>query len=140
MPGGKWRQFSFVMEAKSVITRPSGGMRLPRPGPYEIVGFAWSGRGKIRGVDVSVDGGKNWREAELTEPVLDKSLTQFRLPWTWDGTPAKIQSRAVDSTGYVQPTIQEIGKARALTGFVQHHNAIFPWAVSANGEVTNAIV
>ena len=140
MPGGKWRQFSFVMEAKSVITRPSGGMRLPGPGPYEILGFAWSGRGKIRAVDVSVDAGRNWREAELAEPVLERSLTQFRLPWTWDGTPAKIQSRAVDSTGYVQPTIQDIGKARALTGFVQHHNAIFPWAVSANGEVSNAIV
>ena len=140
MPGGKWRQFSFVMEAKSVITQPSGGMKLPGPGPYEIRGFAWSGRGKIRAVDVSVDGGRNWREAQLTDPVLDKSLTEFRLPWTWDGTPAKIESRAVDSTGYVQPTIQEIGKARALTGFVQHHNGIFPWAVSANGEVTNAIV
>lgn len=140
LPGGKWRQFSFVMEAKSVITQPSGGMKLPGPGLYEILGFAWSGRGKISAVDVSVDGGKNWQEAALEEPVLDKSLTRFRLRWRWDGRPAKIQSRAVDSTGYVQPTIQEIGKVRALVGFVQHHNAIFPWAVSASGEVSNAIV
>jgi sulfane dehydrogenase subunit SoxC len=139
LPGGKWRQFSFVMEAKSVITRPSGGMTLPGPGLYEIQGFAWSGRGKITAVDVSVDGGKNWQEARLEEPLLDKCLTRFRHRWNWDGRPAVIQSRAVDSTGYVQPAVEEIAKARALVGFVQHHNGIFPWAIGANGEVKNAI-
>src|SRR5207247_1749579 len=104
MPDGKWRQFSFVMECKSVITRPSGGMKLERPGLHEIQGFAWSGRGRITAVDVSADGGKNWQEATLEEPVLDKCLTRFRYRWSWDGKPAVIQSRAVDSTGYVQPT------------------------------------
>jgi len=90
-------------------------------------------------VDVSTDGGKNWQEATLEEPVLDKCLTRFRYRWSWDGKPAVIQSRAVDSTGYVQPTVQEIAKGRALAGFVQHHNGIFPWSVSASGEVKNAI-
>ncbi len=139
MPNGKWRQFSMVMECKSVITRPSGGMKLTGPGVYEIQGFAWSGNGTITGVDVTLDGGKNWREARLEEPVLDKCLTRFRYLWKWDGGPAKIASRAVDSTGYVQPTVADIQKARAITGFVQHHNAIHPWSVSAAGEVKNAI-
>jgi len=139
MPGGKWRQFSFVMECKSVITRPSGGMKLPGPGPYEIQGFAWSGRGRITAVDVSVDGGKNWQEAVLEGPVLDKSLARFRYRWNWNGAPATIASRAVDSTGYIQPTVPDIQKARAISGFVQHHNGVFPWSVSAGGEVKNAI-
>ncbi len=139
MPDGKWRQFSFVMECKSVITCPSGGMKLERPGLHEIRGFAWSGRGKVTAVDVSVDGGRNWQPATLEEPILDKCLTLFRHRWTWDGRPAVIQSRAVDSTGYVQPTVADIMKARAITGFVQHHNGIFPWSVSAGGEVRNAI-
>jgi sulfane dehydrogenase subunit SoxC len=138
MPGGKWRQFSFEMEAKSVVTSPSGGMTI-RPGPIEIVGFAWSGNGRIRAVDVTLDGGRTWREAALEEPVLDKCLTRFRLPWTWDGKPLTVASRAVDSTGYVQPTVEEIKKVRAITGFVQHHNGIFPWAIDASGEVKNAI-
>jgi sulfane dehydrogenase subunit SoxC len=138
MPEGKWRQFSFEMEAKSVITSPSGGMAV-RPGPMEIVGFAWSGNGKIKAVDVTVDGGRTWREARLEEPVLDKCLTRFRLPWTWDGTPVTIASRTVDSTGYVQPTVEEIKKVRAIVGFVQHHNGIFPWSIAASGEVKNAI-
>ena len=139
MPEGKWRQFSFDMECKSVITRPSGGMKLGARGPYEIQGFAWSGKGHITAVDVSLDGGRNWREARLEGPVLDKMLTRFRLPWNWDGGPAIIQSRAVDSTGYVQPTVADLQKTRAIVGFVQHHNAIQPWSINANGEVRNAI-
>ncbi len=138
MPDGKWRIFSFNMEAKSVITQPSGGMSI-RPGLQEIQGFAWSGLGKIRNVDVTVDGGNTWQEAVLEEPVLNKCLTRFRFRWNWQGGPAKIASRAVDSTGYVQPTVADIARQRALVGFVQHHNGVFPWAVSVAGEVTNAI-
>jgi sulfane dehydrogenase subunit SoxC len=139
MPEGKWRQFSMVMETKSVITNPSGGMRMKGPGFYEITGLAWSGAGKIRAVDVSVDGGKTWREAMLEEPVMDKCLTRFKAAWNWDGKPAVLMSRAVDSNGYVQPTVQDLQKKRAIVGFVQHHNAIQPWAVNANGEVRNVI-
>jgi sulfane dehydrogenase subunit SoxC len=139
MPEGKWRQFSFTMECKSVITNPSGGMQLRGPGLYEIEGFAWSGNGKITAVDVTTDGGKTWQEAKLEEPILDKCLTRFRHRWNWTGAPSKIASRAVDSTGYVQPTVSDIAKVRALSGFVQHHNGIFPWSVSASGEVANAV-
>lgn len=139
MPEGKWRQFSFLMECKSVITNPSGGMQLKGPGLYEIQGFAWSGRGRIKAVDITLDGGKNWHPAEVEGPVLDKCLTRFRFRWRWRGQPATIASRAVDSTGYVQPSVADIAKVRAIVGFVQHHNGIFPWSVSANGEVKNAV-
>ena len=138
MPEGKWRQFSFDMEAKSVITSPSGGMNV-EPGPVEIMGFAWSGNGTVSNVDVTVDGGRNWEEAVVEGPVLDKCLTRFRYRWNWDGTPGQIASRATDSTGYVQPTVEDLEQARAITGFVQHHNGIFPWSISASGEVNNAI-
>jgi len=86
-----------------------------------------------------VDGGRNWQEATLEEPVLDKCLTRFRHRWNWAGGPAMIISRAVDSTGYVQPSVADIQKTRAIMGFVQHHNALQPWSVAANGEVKNAI-
>ena len=139
MPEGKWRQFSMVMETKSVITSPSGGQSLKRPGFYEVTGFAWSGSGKIRAVDVSFDGGKNWREAVVEGPVMDKSLTRFKIGWNWDGKPAVLMSRAVDNNGYVQPSVADIQKSRAIVGFVQHHNGIQPWAINEKGEVRNAI-
>ena len=108
-----------------------------RTGFHEITGIAWSGHGKIKRVDVSVDGGKNWQEAQLQEPVLTRALTRFRLPWQWDGQPAVIQSRAIDETGYVQPTFAELLAVRGENSFY-HNNAIQPWRIDAQGQVTNA--
>jgi sulfane dehydrogenase subunit SoxC len=137
MPDGKAREFTFYMEAKSIITRPSGGQTLKQKGFHEITGVAWSGHGKIKRVDVSVDNGKNWQEAQLQAPVLTRALTRFRLPWQWDGQPAVIQSRAIDETGYVQPTFAELLAVRGENSFY-HNNAIQPWRIDAQGQVTNA--
>ncbi|MEH6456999.1 MAG: sulfite dehydrogenase [Cocleimonas sp.] len=141
LDGGKARQFSFDMEAKSVITYPSGEMKLPNPGFYEISGIAWTGRGKIKRVEVSVDGGENWQLAELQSPVLSKCHTRFKFPWRWDGKPTILQSRCQDETGYVQPTIKQLVEERGLDGgkfgSIYHLNGIQSWAVAADGGVSN---
>jgi sulfane dehydrogenase subunit SoxC len=137
---GKARQFTFTMEAKSVITFPSGDMKLPAPGSYEITGLAWSGRGRIARLEVSVDGGRNWSLAALQEPILPICTTRFRFPWLWNGEPAVLQSRATDETGYIQPTLKQLVDIRGLAGpfgSVYHLNAIQSWAVAADGSVTN---
>jgi sulfane dehydrogenase subunit SoxC len=139
MPDGKARQLSFVMEAKSVITSPSGGQQLPGPGFHEIRGLAWSGRGLIRRVEVSTDGGKTWREANLQAPVLRFAHTRFRLDWRWDGREAVLQSRCTDETGYVQPTLAELVKVRGLNSRF-FNNAIQSWKVAADGSVHNVHV
>ncbi|QLH17001.1 sulfite dehydrogenase (plasmid) [Paracoccus pantotrophus] len=136
---GTARQFTLTMVAKSVITFPSGAMRLPRPGFYEITGLAWSGRGRIAEVEVSADGGQSWTQAALQEPVLDKCHTRFRLPWIWDGAEAVLQSRCTDDTGYRQPTLAELVQARG-TKSVYHLNAIQSWRVAQDGEVSNVHV
>ena len=137
LPDGKAREFTFYMEAKSIITSPSGGQRIPGPGFVEIRGIAWSGHGRIARVDVSVDGGGNWAAAALQEPVLSRALTRFRHAWQWDGRPAVIQSRAVDETGYVQPAFAELLAKRGDNSFY-HNNAVQPWRVATDGGVTNA--
>jgi sulfane dehydrogenase subunit SoxC len=137
MPDGTAREFTFYMEAKSIITRPSGGQRLSAPGFHEITGIAWSGHGKIKRVDVSVDGGKSWQAAALQDPVLTRALTRFRLPWQWDGQATVIQSRAIDETDYVQPTFAELLAVRGENSFY-HNNAIQPWRIDENGQVSNA--
>jgi len=139
MPGGQHRQYTSIQECKSVITTPSGGQVLLDKGYYSITGLAWSGRGKIRRVDVSVDGGRNWKTAQLQEPVMDKCLTRFRLDWVWDGKPAIVQSRAIDDTGYVQPSYKQLRDVRG-TGNVYHNNAIQSWLVQENGEVKHVQV
>jgi sulfane dehydrogenase subunit SoxC len=136
LPDGSARQFTFMMEAKSVITYPSPDHRLKEKGFYEISGLAWSGMGTIRRVDVSVDGGRTWREAQLQEPVLHRAAVRFRLPWMWDGGEAMLQSRAIDSSGYVQPTRAQLVAQRGY-GSQYHYNAIQSWKLSASGELTN---
>lgn len=135
MPDGSARQFTFVMDAKSIITRPSGTDRISA-GFNEISGLAWSGRGSIRRVEVSTDDGRSWSEAHLQDPVLSLAFTRFRLPWTWDGHPTVIKSRAIDETGYIQPSYEDLTAVRGLKSFY-HNNAIVPWRIASTGEVTN---
>ena len=137
---GKSRIFTFTMEAKSVITFPSGEMKLPGAGFYEITGLAWSGRGKIARVEISTDGGKTWSLASLQDPVLAISQTRFRFPWIWDGKPAVIQSRATDESGYSQPTHQQLIAERGPLesgSLFYHMNAIQSWGIAADGSVKN---
>jgi sulfane dehydrogenase subunit SoxC len=136
MPDGMHRQYTSVQECKSVVTTPSGGQVLLDKGFYNITGLAWSGRGKVTKVDVSVDGGNTWRAARLESPVLTKSLTRFNMDWVWDGKPTIIQSRAIDETGYVQPQINQLREVRG-TRSIYHNNAIQSWLVSETGEVQN---
>jgi len=142
--GGKSRWYHFEWAPKSVITRPSAGMKIPRPGYVEITGLAWSGGGKITKVDVSTDGGKSWKEAKLQAPVLPKAHTRFNFDWAWDGQEAMIQSRYEDEKGVVQPSRAELYKnwgiaetdkpARAI-----HFNAMQPWRVAHDGSVHDAM-
>ena len=136
MPDGLHRQYTSIQEVKSVITSPSGGQVLLEKGFHNVTGLAWSGRGKIRRVDVSSDGGKNWKAARLEGPVLSKCLTRFNSDFVWDGKPAFFQSRAVDDTGQIQPTYGELRKVRASRS-IYHNNAIQSWALEENGEVKN---
>lgn len=136
MADGRARRFSFVMECKSIITTPSGTQKLTRKGTHEMRGIAWSGNGKITGVDVSVDGGNTWYPATLQEPVLPKALAAFRAPFDWDGSELVIMSRAIDETGYVQPTLDQLTEVRGEVSFY-HNNAIQPWRIASNGEVSN---
>jgi sulfane dehydrogenase subunit SoxC len=137
MPDGKARIFTYDMEAKSVITFPSGGQRLAGQGLYELTGLAWSGRGRIDRVEVTVDGGRTWAPAQLQEPRLPIALTRFRLPWRFGGQDAIIASRAIDETGYVQPTREALVAVRG-TNSIYHYNGIKFWKVNADGAVTHA--
>ncbi len=136
MPDGKARIFTYVMEAKSVITFPSGGQTLPSSGSYEVTGLAWSGQGRIERVEVTTDGGRSWARAELQEPRLPIALTRFRLAWRFEGREAIIASRAIDETGYVQPARGELVAVRG-TNSAYHFNGIKFWRVRTDGTVTN---
>jgi sulfane dehydrogenase subunit SoxC len=131
---GKIRQFSFDMDARSIITFPAYPVQVEK-GWIEIRGIAWSGRGKITKVEVSTDAGKNWQPAKLQEPVLDKAHTYFRFLWQWKGDGTEILSRATDETGYTQPTLQQLVDARGADMGGYHLNPITAWVIKRDGSV-----
>jgi sulfane dehydrogenase subunit SoxC len=133
---GRARRFTFIMDAKSVVTNPSPQAPLKARGLNVLTGLAWSGRGSITRVDVSIDGGRNWTTARLEGPILPMSLTRFYLDMNWDGREMLIQSRAMDDTGYVQPTKDELRAIRGMNS-VYHNNGIQTWLVRSNGETEN---
>ena len=133
---GTARQFTFDMEAKSLITRPSAGDTLPGPGLYEMTGLAWSGRGAITKVEITVDGGQRWTTAVLQTPVLPRAHTRFRWSWQWDGRESLLASRCTDETGYVQPSLPELVAVRGVNSNY-HNNAIQIWKVASDGKITN---
>jgi sulfane dehydrogenase subunit SoxC len=143
VPDGKALWYRFELGPKSVMTRPSGGHKLPAPGFYEITGLAWTGAGAVRKVEVSVDSGRTYEDAELQQPVLRFAHTRFRFPWKWNGEEAVLQSRCTDERGEVQPTIAEAAKNLGVTPeyFYQadHFNGIQPWRVNRDGSIQSAL-
>jgi sulfane dehydrogenase subunit SoxC len=135
MPDGTARIFTWPMEAKSIITFPSGGQKLSKPGFYEVTGLAWSGRGRVARVEVTTDGGRAWHLASLQEPVLERAQTRFRYPWHWKGEEAVLMSRAADETGYLQPTREELYAVRGEWTYY-HFNNVRAWFVGREGAVT----
>ncbi|WP_421999250.1 sulfite dehydrogenase [Roseovarius mucosus] len=137
---GTSRKWTWVMDAKSVITSPSPQSPIKHgKGPLVITGLAWSGHGAITRVDVSKDGGKTWETARLAKQGEAKALTRFYLDTTWDGEEMLLQSRAMDETGYIQPTKAQLREVRGLNS-VYHNNCIQTWWVRPNGEAENVEV
>jgi sulfane dehydrogenase subunit SoxC len=135
LPGDKARIFSFEMDAKSLITSPAYPERLTGRGWWPVTGLAWSGRGRITRVDVSTDGGKTWSAAELGTTPTPKAQTRFEHMWEWTGDESLLMSRAVDETGYVQPTMAQLKAVRGA-GTDYHFNSIRGWRVARDGAVT----
>ena len=140
MENGKARRFTWEMDCKSIITNPSPQAPITHgKGHTVLTGLAWSGRGTIDRVDITLDGGKNWQKARIDGPSLDKALHRFYFEFEWDGRPLLLQSRAIDSTGYVQPTKDELREVRG-TNSIYHNNGIQTWHVNAKGEAENVEV
>ncbi|MEQ9385976.1 sulfite dehydrogenase [Marinovum algicola] len=137
---GTSRKWTWVMDAKSVITSPSPQMPITHgPGPLVVTGMAWTGHGRITRVDVSRDGGKSWETARLSQEGGNKALVRFYLDTDWDGGEMLLQARAMDETGYVQPTKSQLRDVRGENS-IYHNNCIQTWHVKSNGEAENVEV
>ena len=137
LPDGTARRHTFEMDVKSVITNPSPQAPiLHGKGRTVLTGLAWSGRGAIKRVDVSTDGGRNWVTARLDGPSLPKALHRFYHEFEWDGSELFLQSRAIDDRGFIQPTKDQLRSTRGVNT-IYHNNGIQTWHVGRDGVVEN---
>lgn len=87
---------------KSLIAFPADGTRISER-ETAIQGVALTGNGGITRIEVSLDAGTTWHEAELFGPAEPYAWRQWRYPWRPARGTQRILSRATDSQGHVQP-------------------------------------
>jgi DMSO/TMAO reductase YedYZ molybdopterin-dependent catalytic subunit len=81
--------------------------RFLNPGIHELTGRAWSGQAPVARVEVSVDSGQSWSDAELEPPPGPWAWSRWRAQWTvTEPGRYELLARATDATGAVQPVDQ----------------------------------
>jgi sulfane dehydrogenase subunit SoxC len=142
-PDPKVSALTSQIGPKSVITFPSGGQQLTGPGFYEISGLAWSGGGAVRKVEISFDGGRSWKNADIRGTPYKMAHTRFGYHWNWDGKECVLMSRCIDELGTIQPTKAEV--AKYLKRPVENlrapgaDNTVHPWRVASDGSIHNGL-
>ena len=114
------------------LADPRGGQPCPRPGPWEIRGIAWSGRGKITRVEVSTDGGQTWSDARLDEPVLPIATRASAFPG-----PGPARRRSAEPRlrrDRLRAASRRSWSMFAARGSIYHYNGIQSWSVAADGQ------
>lgn len=90
------------MPVKSLITFPANAAEVGRE--IEVRGHAWSGDRMIDRLDISIDFGTSWQEAELDKPVNDGAWQNWRSAVTFPQAGYyEVWARATDSEGAMQP-------------------------------------
>jgi DMSO/TMAO reductase YedYZ molybdopterin-dependent catalytic subunit len=87
---------------KSAIAWPADRSKLPAA-RHTIRGFAWTGAGLVRSVEVSTDGGRSWAPAVLEHPPKQYTWVRWNHSWAATAGDHLVMSRATDDAGRQQP-------------------------------------
>ncbi len=114
------------MPVKSIITRPATGVEVPSGQPVEVRGHAWSGKGDVAAMDVSIDFGQTWQRADLKDPpnpfAWQRWTANVTLP---EAGYYEVWARATDKDGVMQPPIVPGWNPRGYGNNMQHRIALF---------------
>jgi DMSO/TMAO reductase YedYZ molybdopterin-dependent catalytic subunit len=92
----------WAQAPEAIVVQPAPQDRLPAGKPTEIWGWAWAFQ-PLAAVEVSVDGGASYLQAEL-EPRSGWSWQRFSRRWTPDRPgPCRVSARALTAAGVGQP-------------------------------------
>lgn len=97
-----------VMPVRSVFTSPNEGATLPLDTTHVLRGLAWSGAAPVARIEVSVDAGLRWQNAEFTSDYGPYAWRTWDYRWQAETVgPVILQCRATDGLGNVQPVTAE---------------------------------
>ncbi|WP_282700585.1 sulfite oxidase [Streptomyces sp. CC219B] len=101
--------------------------RVVPAGPVWLEGRAWSGRAPVARTEVSTDGGRSWRQAEL-EPENGHRWAWRRWRLQWTATPGEhvLSARATDTEGHTQPLEQPWNRGGFANNLVQRVRVVCP--------------
>lgn len=92
------------MPVRSFLISPDGSSKIPAGMTVTLRGIAFSGYGKIVKVEISDDGAKTWRAAQLGEDLGTYSFRTWEAQWTPQRPGSyTVEVRATDEKGNVQP-------------------------------------
>ncbi|MEV1013902.1 sulfite oxidase [Micromonospora sp. NPDC049751] len=101
--------------------------RVLPAGPCTVDGRAWSGHAPVVAVEVSVDGGASWAQAEL-DPATGGEFAWRRWRYEWTATPGRyvLSARATDASGRTQPVEQPWNRGGFANNLVQRVEVVVP--------------
>ncbi|MFY1619828.1 sulfite oxidase [Micromonospora sp. WMMD736] len=101
--------------------------RVLPAGTCTVDGRAWSGHAPVVAVEVSVDGGANWAQAEL-DPATGGEFAWRRWRYEWTATPGRyvLSARATDASGRTQPVEQPWNRGGFANNLVQRVEVVVP--------------
>ena len=90
------------IRVNSLIVGPAPGSTLPAGRRAEVMGIAWDGGSGIRRVEVSIDGGANWRDARLGRDLGRYSWRQWHYDFKPQAGAVTVLARAIARDGATQ--------------------------------------
>jgi len=91
------------IKVNSLIVDPAPGAVLPAGKRVAVMGIAWDGGSGVRRVEVSVDGGANWRDAKLGRDLGRYSWRQWHYQFKPQAGTVAVLARAFAADGATQP-------------------------------------
>jgi hypothetical protein len=124
MTGGDWPADSPPLTTNPVRSawELAEGETLPRRGGRVLHGRSWSGAGRIRHVEVSVDG-QTWHRARLEDHRDGWTRWSYRWPGATPGDHALL-ARATDVRGRTQPDVARFNDGGYFFDAVVRHPVV----------------
>lgn len=113
---GYWEQRGWVKAAVVKTWSRIDGLDQPDDGVWTVAGVAYAGDRRVERVEVSLDDGSSWRDAEIEPPPSGMTWARWRLAFD-PSEASRVVVRATDGDGVVQVSTPQAPHPSGATGY-----------------------